>query len=84
MQQDEEEAVQDFLLVKISQRNKFSLCDTIEIMKPSGENIPVTVKAIYTEDGERVESAPHPKQVLWLCLSGRAEQYDLLRMEGKR
>ena len=84
MQQDGEEAAQDFLLVKISQRNKFSLCDTIEIMKPSGENIPVTVKAIYTEDGEMVESAPHPKQVLWLCLSGRAEQYDLLRMEGKR
>ncbi|MDE6127990.1 MAG: U32 family peptidase C-terminal domain-containing protein, partial [Lachnospiraceae bacterium] len=78
------ELEQDFPLVRISQRNKFSLWDTIEIMKPSGENIPVVVKAIYTEDGEPVESAPHPKQVLWLCLSGRAEQYDLLRMEGKR
>lgn len=77
------EAVQNFLLAKISQRNKFCVGDTIEIMKPSGENIPVVVKAMYTEDGEPVESAPHPKQVLWLLLSGRAEQYDLLRMEGK-
>lgn len=83
MQRDGEEAVQNFLLARISQRNKFGLGDSIEIMKPSGENIPVTVKGIYTEEGEPVESAPHPKQVLWLMLSGRAEQYDLLRMEGK-
>lgn len=79
-----EGAVDGSLLARISQRNKFSLGDSIEIMKPSGENIPVEVKGIYTEEGEPVESAPHPKQVLWLLLSGRAEQYDLLRVEGKR
>jgi len=79
-----EGAVDGSLLARISQRNKFSLGESIEIMKPSGENIPVVVKGIYTEEGEPVESAPHPKQVLWLLLSGRAEQYDLLRVEGKR
>ena len=79
-----EGAVDGSLLARISQRNKFSLGDGIEIMKPSGENIPVVVKEIYTEEGDPVESAPHPKQVLWLLLSDRAEQYDLLRMGGKR
>lgn len=83
MQQEGGEAVQDLQLARISQRNKFSVGDEIEIMKPSGENVPVVVKAMYTEEGEMVESAPHPKQVLWLLLSGSAEQYDLLRMEGK-
>lgn len=68
-------------LLRIEQRNKFCRGDAIEIMKPSGENVPVTVNAIYNEEGKEVESAPHPKQVLWISLSGNAEQYDLLRMK---
>lgn len=73
---------QDIPLVRIEQRNKFCVGDAIEIMKPSGENVPVTVQAMYTEDGEMVDSAPHPKQVLWIQLSGAAEQYDLLRVQN--
>lgn len=69
-------------LVRIEQRNKFCVGDTIEIMKPSGENLETVVKAMYTEEGEAVESAPHPKQVLWLELSEKAEQYDLLRVKS--
>ena len=69
-------------LVRISQRNKFCVGDTIEIMKPSGENLETVVRAMYTEEGEAVESAPHPKQVLWLELSEEAEQYDLLRVKS--
>lgn len=83
MPQEGGEAARDLQLARISQRNKFSVGDEIEIMKPSGENVPAMVEAMYTEEGEKVESAPHPKQLLWLLLSGRAEQYDLLRMEGK-
>ena len=48
---------------RIEQRNKFSVGETIEVMKPNGENVEVTVKRILTEDGEEQESAPHPKQV---------------------
>lgn len=83
MQQEGGEEARDLQLARISQRNKFSVGDEIEIMKPSGENVPAMVEAMYTEEGEKVESAPHPKQALWLLLSGSAEQYDLLRMEGK-
>lgn len=68
---------------KIEQRNKFSVGDTIEIMKPNGTNIEVEVLAMYDEDGEKVDSAPHPKQVLYLNLSKQPEQYDLLRVENK-
>ena len=31
------------------------------------------------EEGEEQESAPHPKQVLYVELSGRADKYDILR-----
>ena len=64
---------------KIEQKNKFSVGETIEIMKPDGRNISVLVRGIYTEDGESQESAPHPKQILYIDLDGEAEQYDILR-----
>ncbi|HKM03414.1 MAG TPA: U32 family peptidase [Lachnospiraceae bacterium] len=67
---------------KIEQRNKFSVNDTIEIMKPNGTNVYVEVLGIYNEDGESVESAPHPKQVLYLSLSIQPDQYDLLRVKN--
>ena len=64
---------------RIEQRNKFSVGETIEIMKPDGRNISALVRGIYTEDGESQESAPHPKQVLYIDLDGEVEQYDILR-----
>lgn len=67
---------------KIEQRNKFCAGDSIEIMKPDGTNVPVMVKGIYTEEGEAVESAPHPKQVLFLELSETPCRYDLLRVRS--
>ena len=67
---------------RIEQRNKFSVGETIEIMKPDGENVEVTVKRIINEDGEDQESAPHSKQVLYIELEGgQASQYDILRRQ---
>ena len=64
---------------RIEQKNKFSVGETIEIMKPDGRNVEVTVKGIFREDGESQESAPHPQQVLFIDLDGQAEPYDILR-----
>ena len=48
-------------LYHIEQRNKFSVGETIEVMKPNGDNILVQVKRIVDEKGPDMESAPHPK-----------------------
>lgn len=64
---------------RIEQRNKFSAGEMIEVMKPDGRNIEVSVKAIYDEDGNSMESAPHPKQILYIDLGIELEQYDILR-----
>ena len=48
-------------------------------MKPDGENIEVTVKRIVDEEGNDMESAPHPKQVLYIDLGHTMEMYDILR-----
>lgn len=82
-------------LYRIEQRNKFSVGEQIEIMKPDGRNIPVVVRRIVDEEGQEMQSAPHPKQVLYIelaaaengALSGadvseqdnHAELYDILR-----
>lgn len=66
---------------RIEQRNKFSVGETIEVMKPNGENVEVTVKRILTEDGVEQESAPHPKQVLYVDLGIPVDEYDILRRQ---
>lgn len=66
-------------LYRIEQRNKFSVGETIEIMKPDGQNIETAVQRIVDEEGNEQESAPHPKQVLYVELDHEASQYDILR-----
>ncbi len=67
-------------LARIEQKNKFCVGDRIEIMKPDGRNVQVQVGSLTTQEGEAVESAPHPRQVLWVGLDGAAQKYDLLRV----
>ena len=64
---------------RIEQKNKFSVGETIEIMKPDGRNLDVVVKSICDEDGNGQESAPHPKQILWVDLGADVDKYDILR-----
>ena len=69
------------MCARFEQRNKFSVGDAIEIMKPDGTNVPVEVLAMYNEDGESVESCPHPKQNIDVRLSELPEAGDILRVE---
>ena len=69
-------------LARIEQRNKFCVGDSIEIMKPDGNNVSVQVLGMYNADMEPVESCPHSKQEIWLELSELPKQYDLLRVKA--
>lgn len=66
-------------LIRTEQRNKFSVGEKIEIMKPDGSNPEAAVEAIWDEEGSPMESAPHPQQKLAVKLSERADVYDILR-----
>lgn len=68
---------------KFEQRNKFSVGDEIEIMKPDGTDVKVTVRGMYAEDGTPVESCPHSKQILYVDLSETPEKYDILRVKSE-
>lgn len=66
-------------LYSIEQKNKFSVGETIELMKPNGDNIEVVVKRIVNEKGADVDSAPHPKEMLWIDLGIELDRYDIIR-----
>ena len=68
--------------IEIEQRNKFSVGESIEIMKPNGENIEAQVLKIVNEEKREQESAPHPQQRLVVTLDKGASQYDILRKKS--
>lgn len=71
------------VLYEIEQRNKFTVGEQIELMKPDGTNVEVTVMEIFDEDGNKMESAPHPKQKLFINLETKLDKYDILRRKEK-
>ena len=64
---------------RMEQKNKFSVGETVEVMKPDGRNLTAVVREIRDEEGNPQESAPHPKQQLWVDLGMDVEVYDILR-----
>lgn len=89
----------DGSLVQMEQRNKFSVGDRLEIMKPDGRNIPVRVIALYDEEMKPVKSAPHARQRLYVRFEKAqedagagitsealtdVEQFDIFRVDKPR
>lgn len=68
---------------KIIQKNKFSTGDEIEIISPMGENKKCKVISIKNQDGEEMESCPHPGQVIYVTLDHEISDYDILRCKGE-
>ena len=54
--------------IVLHQRNKFSVGETIEVMQPDGTNLSTTVVSLYNEEHEAVDSAPHPKEKIYVVL----------------
>ncbi len=48
----------------IIQRNRFFTGDTLDVLPPDGMPFDVVIEEMYDEDGQPVESAPHPLQRL--------------------
>ena len=61
-----EEGGNDENIAVITQRNKFLVGDTLDILPPDGFSFEVKCLRLQTEEGEDVPSAPHPMQRLYL------------------
>ena len=73
------ESISEDGYVAIEQKNKFSVGDTVEIMKPSGENITTCVKDMRDDKGCHIENCPHPGQKIEVLFGNKADIMDIIR-----
>lgn len=66
-------------IAKISQRNKFTVGEEIEVMRPMQPFFTMTVNEIKNADGISVQSAPHAAQTLYMKLPCPACAGSMLR-----
>ena len=63
----------------VQQRNKFCVGDEIEIMSPGEPFYTEEVPSMKDEDGNAIESAPHPKQEVRIPFRKVPAKYSILR-----
>ena len=62
-----------------TQKNKFSVGERIEILVPGKTAVPFTVDAIYGENGEPIESTPHPMMKFSVNVPIKATEFSIIR-----
>jgi len=67
----------------VCQRNKFSVGDELEILRPKGDFLRMTVEEMYNEKGERIESAPHATMKVRMRLPQYTAPNSMLRHRRK-
>ena len=65
-------------MLRIEQRNRFAAGEELEILTP-GEALTCQVTTILDEDGNIVDSAPHPQQTVYLPWPEPLPEFSLLR-----
>ena len=70
---------EDGRLYRFIQRNKVKTGDSAEIISPSKIGAPLTVSEIYLQNGEAVDSAPHPSMIFWARVPFEVYEGDIMR-----
>lgn len=66
-------------LALVEQRNRFAVGDEVEILTPLGGPLKLMISAIYDEDGNSIEVAPHPQQIVKVPVQKELGEYSMLR-----
>jgi putative protease len=66
-------------ICSVVQRNKFDAGDSIEILRANGKNHIQRIKVLYDKDGNKIDSAPHPKQIIRFKVEVPVEKFDIVR-----
>ncbi|MCL2462552.1 MAG: U32 family peptidase [Defluviitaleaceae bacterium] len=65
----------------IEQRNKFSPGDEVEFLTPRGRGFSQKIGGMTDEDGTELESAPHPRQKVWVAVERPVKEMDIMRKQ---
>lgn len=66
-------------LFNLEQKNKFFVGEKIEVIRPGWETLKVVVQRITDEEGNDMDSCPHPQQSIYIDLGVKLYPYDILR-----
>lgn len=68
-------------MVTITQRNYFKPGDTVEMFGPNIETFSFTMGDIYDEEGNKLEVARHPKEIIKFKLDKKVYKDDIMRVK---
>ena len=68
-------------MVTITERNYFKTGDEVEMFGPNIETFSFTMPDIYNEDGEKVNIARHPEEILKFKLDKKVYKNDIIRVK---
>ena len=66
-------------MATVEQRNKMVLGDEIEVFGPNTDFFVQDIKKMYNEEGEAIESAPHPQQILKIKMKNPVKPFFMIR-----
>ena len=72
---------EDNNFVTITERNYFKKGDEVEVFGPNIETFSFTIPDIYDEDGNLLEAARHPEQIIKFKLNKRVYENDIIRVK---
>ena len=72
---------EDNNFVTITERNYFKKGDEVEVFGPNIETFSFTIPDIYDEDGNLLEAARHPEQIIKFKLNNRVYENDIIRVK---
>lgn len=70
-------------IATIEQRNKMSLGEEIEVIGPKKKMFSQRIEEMWDEEGQKIESAPHPQQIVKMKMKHDVSKYDIIRRERK-
>ena len=68
-------------IVTVEQRNRFFVGDKIEIFGPDKETFNTVIEQMWDEEGNEIEVAPHPQQIVKFKIAEEVKPYYLVRKE---
>ena len=69
-------------MARLSQRNKMSVGDSVEMLTPGAVGRPLTVTALYDASGAPIPSTPHPCMEFFMPVPFAVRPGDILRAGG--
>lgn len=70
-------------IATIEQRNRMFVGDEIEIFGPNKKFFTQTIDKMWNEDGEEIDVAPHPQQIIKMKVAEPVGNWDIIRKARK-